>query len=224
MQAGDRLSFIQPFKPSELRQEIPADRSDEENLSAFLAMHAHFMSAFPENRNEFETFDASGFVKVTESSFKLDMSDTSYLHIVFFKHEDEEGILDMGISLNEHLNDGIYNGGYMYLLDPDGLCRSTSLPDTPNDTNPADDGIAGMHFMPSDLYTFRDELVKMKTSDDVEEREHALSTSVMIEQEMTFDEMLFEEGYDNQAPHSGELHKVKELVASARPFPQHLPN
>ena len=148
------------------------------------------------------------------------MQDGSYVHILFHGSRTEKGLLDFGISLNEHLDDGTYNGGYAYTCTPDGIRRSTSAPD--DETEDASDELSKTHFTISDLYHGRDELYSMLLSDDEELKAAAEEQKRLLDQEIQFDEIVHASGYDFLPPYPGELEKVRDLVWNAEPFPLHL--
>lgn len=168
MQAGDRLNFIQPFDPLET-EKSSNDAEKERNVVVFSLILKRLVFDRPELVQSFEVLEESGFVTVFEASYRLDLPDGSHLHIVAFGHQDEAGLLDAGLSVNEHFADGKYNGGYLYEYTADGLRRSTNHPDAASDDE-EDFDEPGMsdYFSIADIYQSRDQLEEAILSDDME--------------------------------------------------------
>lgn len=225
MQAGDSLNFIEPFLGAERVDGASEEKISKEDLAILAQIKEQYIDRQQENVHSFEVFESYGFLTVFEASYRLDMPDGSYLHIVVFGSQVEDGVLDFGISLNEHLVDGVYNGGYVYMYDDEGFVRSTSRadeePELDEDGEMSDDH-RKLHFMVSDLYESRDALNELKFSDDPELREHAERAEERLAAELEFDEVMKASGFDSCPPPPGELAQVLTLIQDADPFPLHI--
>lgn len=224
MQAGDKLNFIKPFEGQQQELDVSSVEVSEEDVAVLASFLKHFINDRPDNTHSFDILESSGFVKIFESSYKLDMADGSYLHIVVHGSIVDDGISEFGVSVIEHLNDGIYNGGYTYTYNAEGLVRSRAMTDDvdPEAESDPDMDIRKLHFTVSDLYATREELHEMKFSDDPELRAHAEEAQAQLEAEMQFDEMMQAQGFDSQPPFPGELDSLRELIWNAKPFPLHV--
>lgn len=216
MQAGDKLKFITPFDVFAPKTD-PSDSEREARMDEFAVMMRQLVFDRPENITSFEVLEEAGFVTVFEASYRLDMPDGSYLHIVGFGHLDEEGLLDAGVSVIEHTDDGVYNGGYVYSLKPDGVSRTTAPPDSENSNMDAED--RRRHFSVADLYQGRDELDQMEQSDIVEEVIEAVETRAALAGDALMARLAVEMGADGLAPREGELARLTDLIKDAYPFP-----
>lgn len=216
MQAGDRLGFIKPFDA--LGQKAEQAKSEREGqIAVFGAIMRRLVFDRPDLASSIEVLEETGFVTVFEASYRVDMPDQSYLHILAYGHQDDEGLLDAGVSVVEHLDDGTYNGGYMYTYDAKGVRRSTVPPDGQDDN--LDEEERTRHFSVIDLYAMRDSLMEMEQSDDVMAAVEAASTRAGLEEDAQVGMMMAAAGFDDQHPHEGELERLADLVDQAYHFP-----
>lgn len=221
MQAGDTLDFILPFNGLE-KEQNELEQVSEEDMTVLTLILRRFINEQGENVHSFVTLEPFGLVTVFEASYRIDMEDQSYLHVVVHGSQTDEGFLEFGVSINEHLPDSTYNGGHSYMYDQNGLRRSTSMPDLSGELSEEDRELLRTHYMVSDFYADRELLAEAKRSEDTEDREHAEQIQTMLESELTFDAMSEAAGFDNQPPYPGEMQRVQELIWNARPFPLHL--
>jgi hypothetical protein len=159
MQAGETLNFIQPFSDLE-RPRDPSDTSAEEDMMVMSLFLKHFINDQAENVHSFATLEPFGLVTVFEASYRLDMEDESYLHIAVFGTQSDEGLIDFGITVNEHLRGGVYNGGHSYLYGEKGVYRSTLMPDLSDEASSDSDEQRTTHYMFSDFYEHREMLAE----------------------------------------------------------------
>lgn len=220
MQAGDTLDFIRPFTGIEQRED-ECDKISEADLYVMMQLLNRFINDRAENVHSFAVLEPFGLVTVFEGSYRLDMPDDSYLHVAVYGTQNDDGIIEFGVSVNEHLADGMYNGGHSYLYDFNGLSRSTSAPDLSEELDEEDREMLRRHYMLSDHYAEREILAEAKRSDDFEVREHAEAAQKRIDEELAFDEIAESMGVDNQRPYPGELEQLRTLIWDARPFPLH---
>ena len=216
MQAGDKLDFIRPFDVLQPTTEV-SDKESQERTLAFAAIMRQLVFDCPERVESFEVFEESGFVTVFEASYRLNMQDGSYLHIVGFGHQDDEGLLDAGVSVIEHTDDGLYRGGYVYTFNVDGVRRTTAYPD--DDNSEMTDEDRRTHFSVADLYQGRNELDDMRLSDDTDEVLAALAMDAQLEEDALMGRLAAEMGADDQLPHQGELEQLADLIKDAYHFP-----
>ena len=154
---------------------------------------------------------------VFEASYRLDMPDGSYLHILGFGHRDDEGLLDAGVSVIEHTDDGIYNGGYVYTCGPDGVRRTTAPPDREDSGMDEDD--RRMHFSVIDLYRQRSQLEELEQSEDITEVMAAIEIRAHLDDDILMGRLAAEMGVDDCPPHQGELEQLAVLINDAYYFP-----
>ncbi len=220
MQAGETLNFIQPFNGFE-QQDDDAERVSEKDVEILVLILRRFVNEQQDNVHSFPIFEDDDFITVFESSYRLDMSDGSHLHIVVYGSQNDEGMIDFGVSVNEHLDDGSYNGGHSYLYDRNGLKRSTAVPDLSEEIDEEDRELLRRYFMPSDHYAEIQYVMNELQSDDPERRLHAEQMKRQLDEVGQFEELAEMSGFDGQPPYPGEMEKVLELISSARPFPLH---
>ncbi|MFY9227810.1 MAG: hypothetical protein WAO28_00575 [Candidatus Microsaccharimonas sp.] len=216
MQAGNRLSFVEPFSLEE-RKEISTGAMTE-TLRYFLEMCGKLLKTHDEAVDTAEILEESGFVTVFELSLRVPADDGSYLHVLVFGHKQESALLDLGVSLIEHGPKGEYISGYQYIAEGIEVRRSSTratLPDSEDDS--ADDRT--LHFSVIDLYAAREELHDIQQSEDEEVRLEAADIWSGLVQEAEFDEWEEEMGFDNQPIDKGELEKVAAVIVSAELFP-----
>lgn len=223
MQAGDQLNFIEPFSGEPQHSLAESEKISLEDLATLNVVLKRFITDNKENVHSFDVLESYGMVSIDEASYKLEMPDGSYLHVLVFVTKFDQGIIEFGISVMEHLDDAVFNGGYTYIYDADeGLIRSKALKDDPGTYDEDDDDIRKLHFTISDLYENREELYDMEQSEDPDVVAHALEARAQLGSEIQFDELMQAQGMDSQPPHPGELEKLRELIWDAEPFPLHL--
>ena len=221
MQAGDTLIFIEPFDPSRKSMDRLSDPVDDDDVRILTEIVWWFIKKRPQYVHTFQVSEAVGVLSMSEASYRIDMPDESYLHIAVFTTEDKGHTLEIGVSLGEHSKNGTFCGGYTYLYDAEGVHRSTVPIDSYTVDDDEDDPVINQHFMVSDLFSSRSDLLELRFSDDQDVRQHGESAAQLIEEELEFDTLATEMGIDNQPPYPGELEKVQALIWDAKPFPLH---
>lgn len=221
MQAGDQLHFIKPFEGTETKLGDDAEFLSEDDAATLAILHHRFVSRNPENVHEFPVVEDAGLISMFESSYKLNMPDESYLHVLTFGSYDENGLLDINIAINEHLANGMLNGGFMYTCLPgEGLTRTRIHADRADDL---DDNYADpWHFTISSYYELQDEYKELQTSDNPERQQVGKQIEEELHSSDQFREIMKVAGYDDLPPYPGELDQVLQLVWDAEPFPLHL--
>ena len=216
MQAGDRLDFIRPFDVFVPKGDMSEDERQAQ-IMAFATIMRQLVFDHPDRATDFQVLEESGFVTVFEASYRLDMPDGSYLHIVGFGHQDDEGLLDAGVSVIEHTDDGVYNGGYVYTLTPDGIRRSRAAKDS-DDCDMSDED-RRMHFSVADLYRGRDELEELEQSEDIDQVMAAIALRAELDDSVMMNQLAADMGADDQPPYEGELEQLANLIKDAYYFP-----
>ena len=215
MQAGDRLDFIQPFDVfTPVTDQTDTDRQIQ--IAAFATIMGRLAFDRPDLIEAVQVLEESGFVTIFESSHRLDMADGSYLHILAYGHQDDEGLIDAGVSVIEHLPDGTQSGGYIYTYDEKGVRRSTVPPYEPEEPDQYD---TTSHFSVIQMYAPRDELDELAQSDDEETVLDAMRVRAEHEEDVQVSKMMAEAGFDDRYPHDGELEQLADLVQGAYHFP-----
>ena len=216
MQAGNRLSFVEPFSLEE-RKEISTGALTE-TLRFFLETCGKFLEVHIEDVDSVEILEESGFVTVFELSLRVPSDDGSYLHVLVFGHKQESALLDLGVSIIEHGPTGEYIGRYQYIAGGLEVRRSS----TRAVTSESDDEIIEdevVHFSVIDLYAAREELQDIQQSDDEDAKREASDVWSGLVEEAEFDEWEEKMGFDNQPVDKDELEKVATVIASAVLFP-----
>lgn len=211
MQAGEKLSFIKPFTG----ERYVGIEALEDLSQAFLYIHQELIVKDPSVVRSIERFEESGFVTAYEASYKVESLDGSYLHVLAFWHGNEGGVIDVGMSVVEHTNRGVYVGGYMYMLDHEGVTRDTCRPESDDD----DDSEDTNHFSLIGLYADADYIeLALNQTDDEFEKEDAARLKAKLEESVTIGQMEKDMGYDQQPPTLDELVKLQALLHAAEPF------
>jgi hypothetical protein len=209
MQAGEKLSFIRPFTGE---RSVDDKESEDINVS-FLSMCIELLSRYKEAVRFISRAEVSGTVEVFEGSYKVDSVDGSYLHIVVYGHQDSEGVIDAGVSVVEHTDEGVYRGGYVYAYGGGELIRDTCHPETvedPEDTT---------HFSLIGSYAAHDELqAVILLSEDEEDRNLAIEIDTRLREGYVLSAVERDLGYDQQPPEKDELVKLQSLLRYAQPF------
>lgn len=216
MQAGDRLSFVEPFSLDD-RKEITTGAMTE-TLRFFLEMCGRLLETHADAVETTEVLEESGFVTVFELSLRVLAEDGSYLHVLVFGHKQASALLDLGVSVIEHEPTGRYISGYQYVAEGTEVRRSsTRSASSESDDDETDTEV--LHFSVIDLYAAREELHDIEQSGDEEARREATETWSGVLEESQFDEWEEEMGFDNQPIDKDELEKVAKVIVSAELFP-----
>jgi len=213
MQAGDKLDFVKPFDPLVERQNLTPEIR-ETAILAFVTLCADTMTKFEGDIQSAERFDELGFITGFELSLRSVAKDGSYLHISIFGNRDEEGLVDLGCSVIEHDDEGNYCGGYMYMIDDEGVLRSKS-----RDESEDDDEDKKSHFNFLEIYEWGNELVDMESSDDESDRLRAAEIRAEVEQDALFDALEEEMGYDRQPVGVDEITQLHRILQDVILFP-----
>ena len=212
MQAGESLSFI--TIPNELS--VPEVRLEEEKEAvwkAFATLVQRVMITYPDSFQSIEQPEESGTVTITEGSFQVAFADGSYIHIVAYGHSDEEGIIDLGLTLVEHSDEGVYLGGYLYdLSDSDVMCSRlyTSTEDDEEDTH--------YHFSLIAIHEGRSEIDSLRFSDNEDVRALAEENWRQVEEASQIGQMEKELGFSSTTPTLEDIEKIEALLSFAVPF------
>ncbi len=215
MQAGDKLEFIKPFQST---QEVDAkpEMVDIEAHDIFAALCNELISSYPESVRSKDVLDIDGFRTISETPLKVPFQDGSYLHLLVFREDDEEGILSFGLNVSEHSDEGLFLGGYLYSLDGEGLERSSLTPLPPSEDDPED--VDKTHFSVIQTHELVDELSVCEQSEDEDVRQMALEVRNQLEENATFDEWERDLGTDGLQPQLIEVMRLATLFQSAQPY------
>lgn len=216
MQAGDRLDFIRPFTTAR----IETDPTDDERRDHTVAMGVILQTMLynrPEYVDSVELFDEGEFITVFEASYRLDMPDASYLHILVHGQQNEHGLLSAGVSVIEHLNDDTFNGGYVYTLDPTGV-RRTVVPKDKEDIE-MDEEDRKRLFSVIDHYAQLSELEDLEQSEDIDQMMAAIAMRAELEEDAELGSIAAQAGFDDLPPDEGELEQLAELIMDAYHYP-----
>lgn len=216
MQAGDRLNFVKPFDTARDTSD-PTEEERRDHTIVMCGILHTMVGSRPENVDSIVLLEESQFITVREASYRLDMPDGSYLHILVYSQEDKGELLAAGIAVTEHLDDGNFNGGYMYTLDPTGVRRSFIPKD--KDEIEMDSQDRTRPFSVIDLCVESAQLEELELSDDFDLRERAVIERAVLEEEVEFSRMAVLAGFDDLPPHEGELEKLAELILGAYHYP-----
>lgn len=171
----------------------------------------------PENVDSVKLFDEGEFVTVFEASYRLDMPDASYLHILVHGQQTEHGLLWAGVSVIEHLDDNTFNGGYVYTLDPTGV-RRTIIPKDKEDTEMDEEDRTRL-FSVINQYAQLSELEDLEQSEDIDEMMTAIALRAELEEDAELGRMAAEAGFDDLPPDEGELEQLAELIMDVYRYP-----
>jgi hypothetical protein len=214
MQAGESLSFI--TLPDELS--VPEVQSDEEKemvFDRFTTLVKSLMARYPEEFESLETLEESGIVTVVEGSFQMLFSDGSYLHLVAYAHKDDEGLLDLGLSIAEHNEEGVYSQGYLYELSGSEVFY-TAHPSS--DEQDEDDTAAEQHFSVIGLYRHSLELYANQFSADETVRSEARAEWEYMNESAQLGQMERDLGFSRRNADLEDIEKIETLVMMASPF------
>jgi len=207
MQAGEKLSFVTPFTG----EQYVDDNEQEHVAQAFLFIHHRLFAIDPTIIKSVERMHTSGFITAVEASYRVTSPDGSYLHVLAFEHRNDGGLIDTGISVIEHTNEGIYKGGYIYYLDHDGLMRDTC--------DPSEDEDDTTHFSLLEMYQDTDimEILVGQTEDELLQQK-ALEQKAQLDEDILLSYMEKEMGLDQQTPTREEMTSLQLLLRHAEPF------
>lgn len=213
MQAGESLSFI--TIPDELAiPEVIVEDEKEATWRAFGTLVQQLMITHPDTFKSIEQLEESGIVTVIEGSFQVRFADGSYIHIVAYSHSDDEGILDLGLTLVEHSDEGVYLGGYLYEMS--GADITCSPLHSSNDEE--DEQERKYHFSLLSMYKERNELYGLLLSEDDDQRESAENDWRQVNEAAQLSLIEKELGFSTTTPTLEDIQKIKALVAMASPF------
>jgi len=207
MQAGEKLSFITPFTG----EQHVNDEEQETVAQAFLYIQHRLLAIDPAIIKSVERMHTSGFITAVEASYRVTSPDGSYLHVLAFEHRNDGGLIDAGISVVEHTDEGVFEGGYVYYLDNDGLIRDTC--------EPSEDEVDTTHFSLLGLYQDTDAMeILMGQSDDELQQQKALELKAQLDEDILLSYMEKDMGLDQQTPTSEEMISLQLLLRHAEPF------
>ena len=216
MQAGDRLDFVQHFNTARTETDPTDDERRDHTVAMGVILQAMLYNR-PENVDSVKLFDEGEFITVFEASYRLDMPDASYLHILVHGQQTEHGLLCAGVSVIEHLDDNTFNGGYVYTLDPTGV-RRTIAPKDKEDAKMDEEDRTRL-FSVIDQYAQLSELEDLEQSEDIDEMMAAIALRAELEEDTELGRMAAEAGFDDLPPDEGELEQLAELIMDAYHYP-----
>jgi len=207
MQAGEKLSFITPFTG----EQHVNDEEQETVAQAFLYIQHRLLAIDPTIIKSVERMHTSGFITAVEASYRVTSADGSYLHVLAFEHRNDGGLIDAGISVVEHTNTGVFEGGYIYYLDNDGLIRDTCEPSGDEDDT--------THFSLLELYQDTDTMeILLGQPDDELRHQKALEQKAQLDEDILISALEKEMGLDQQTPTNEEMISLQLLLRHAEPF------
>jgi len=216
MQAGDKLTFVEPFDPF-LKRPGLEPTEQEEALEEFVLTSKRLLDRFDSSVRSVERLDESGFLTVFELSLKVPAPDDSYLHAVIFGHRDDEGLININLSLIEHDNEAYYRNGYMYTFEDNRILRSSVIADDENEE--LTDIERKIHFSVFDIYAGRDELTDLELSENEEAIASAKEVRGILDDWIAFDELEKEMGFDALPVTAFEVKQLDALLRDAIAFP-----
>jgi hypothetical protein len=89
----------------------------------FLDICTELMGSEPMNIDSRMIYHNEVLVNVFENSFRTVYADGSYVHIVVFGYNDDDGVIEVGIHLDEHAENGQLLGNALYHLKDSRLLR-----------------------------------------------------------------------------------------------------
>ncbi len=212
MQAGESLSFI--AIPEDLAvQEAQSEAEREAVVMEFALMHRSLLERYGDSFRSIETQEESGMVVVNEGSFQLLFGDGSYLHLVSYSHSDQEGLLDVGLSIAEHTHEGRYVGGYLYELSGEDVRYSYQ-----GAAEGEDEDEQLFHFSIIDMHERNNALYQMQLSEDEGVRSLAEVLWREVEEVSTLGLMERELGFSMLNPTVEDMQKLRALVNLVDPF------
>lgn len=212
MNASEKLSFIRPFEVSE-KAELTEETSRKEVGEKFIDSCSMLLKKYPENIIHEEIVRNGVSFGVFESSLIVKADDGTYLHIVVYGHTDEMGILDFGISIDEHLGDGELRGGYMYACGSEGVSRQWVAAEENEEGE-----LNKTHFSLIEQYHFYDELTEAQHSGDIDACLSAMEEILQLEQKTTRDVWEKEVESAVTQPDIKEVLDLTLLLKYAEPF------
>ncbi len=221
MQAGESLSFI--TLPEELAVvEVQSEIEQEAVWDSFGGLIQELMARHPDAFRSIERPEESGTVTVSEGSFWLPFADSSYLHVVAYGHSDDDGYLDLGLSVVEHDPEGNSLGGYLYEMSGEAVRFSKHTGrlgrEDEDEGDSGDDDATKDHFSLIGYYERAEEAYSLLFSEDESIRELAAGALRQLEEEAALGLTERELGFGWSAPTLEDARKLKDLADLVSPF------
>jgi hypothetical protein len=206
MQAGETLSSVVESS----RKGLERTTNDYEIINKFADISTILLKKAEQNIESREIFDGERFINVFESSYKTSYVDGSYIHIVVYGHNVED-LIDLGLHISEHSDDGNMLSGFNYQLISDELTRRTVEIDAETD------GTLD-HFSIFEIHSLLEELSQLEVFGDDSKKEEVKA----IKEGSAEDRLLGM--YDREfygvvdTLRLSELENIEELIRYASPF------
>jgi hypothetical protein len=206
MQAGETLSSAVESS----RKGFERTTTDYEMISKFADISTILLKKAEQNIESREIFDGERFINVFESSYKTSYVDGSYIHIVVYGHNVED-LIDLGLHISEHSDDGNMLFGFNYQLISNELIRRTVEIDVEND------GTLD-HFSIFEIHSLLEELSQIEAFGDDSKKEEvrAIKEGSAEDKLLSMYDMEFD-GVDGTLRLS-ELENLEEIILYASPF------
>lgn len=208
MQAGESLSFV--VFPDELAVK-PEQPEDEKELVKTAFGYA-FNRLMRNNTEHFNWKPVDDRV-VIEGSFQVLYSDGSYIHLVAYRHSDSEGLLDLGVSVAEHDEEGNYRRGYLFEMDNDGVTCGQH-----HASGDEGEDEAKFHFSVLAMYDNKAEIETLLLSENPEEKAVAEDGWRAIHEAAKIGQYEKELGFSIVRPTLEDIAALQALMQNAIPF------